>query len=154
MSFTYDFTTAPDISYVRLLIPDTVNTVAQPCIFQDDEINAFFTIQRLQFQSSMFFSGSAGRNLPNSPVSYLRVAAMAIDTIASNSARIGLIQQLLDVKLAPEKAAAALRAQAQAYRDTDDNAGAFFIIEQVSTGWAFVQRFWNQVQRQQGGGTF
>jgi hypothetical protein len=149
--FTYDFSTNPSVAYVRLLIADTVNTDAQPAIFSDSEINAFYVIQMSQFQSSMFFSGPAGRNLPSMPLSYLRVAALALDSLASNKARLSSITKLLDVSLSPEKAAAALRTQAQEYRTVDDESGAFVIIEQCSTQWAFVDRYWAQVQRQTGG---
>ncbi len=152
--FSYSFDSNPLVAYVRLLISDTVNTDANPAIFSDTEITAFYAIQQSQFQSSMFFSGPAGRNLPLSPVSYLRVAALALDSLASNKSRLSSITQLLDVHLSPDKAANALRAQAAEYRAVDDDAGAFSIIEQVTTGWAFEQRFWSQIQRQQGGGSF
>jgi hypothetical protein len=145
MAFTYDFTTAPLISYVRLLIPDT--DPANP-IFQDAEIQAFYFIQSQQFQSSMKYSGPAGQNLPSSPVSYLRVAALALGTLAGNSARLSAVIGLLDVKLDPSKASDMLRAQAAEYRAIDDDAGAFAIIEQCTTSWGFIDRYWSQVQRQ------
>jgi len=149
--FSYSFDTNPLVANVRLLISDTVNTDENPAIFNDDEINAFYRIQQSQFQSSMFFSGPAGRILPLTPVSYLRVAALALDSLASNKARLSSITKLLDVSLSPDKAALALRDQAKAYRETDDDAGAFCIYEQVSTCWSFRDRFWSQIQRQQGG---
>jgi hypothetical protein len=147
MSFTYDPTT--DLGKVRLLIPDTDST--NP-IFTDAEITAFFQIQQMQFQSSMFFSPPGGRNLPSSPVSLLRVAALAIGVIAGNQAKLSQITQILDVHLSPDKAAQQLREQAREYRCIDDEAGAFAIIEQCATGWAFSDRWWNQIQRQSGGG--
>lgn len=147
MSFTYDPTTP--LGKVRLLIPDTDSANV---IFSDQEITAFFEIQQMQFQSSMFFSPPGGRNLPSSPVSLLRVAALAIGVIASNQAKLSQITQILDVHLAPDKAAQQLREQAREYRTIDDEAGAFAIIEQCATGWAFSDRFWNVVQRQSGGG--
>jgi len=149
--FSYDFDTAPLVANIRLLISDTINTEENPAIFSDTEINAFYRIQQSQFQSSMFFSGPAGRNLPLTPVSYLRVAALALDSLASNKARLSSITKLLDVSLSPDKAALALRDQAKCYRETDDDAGAFAIYEQVTTVWSFRDRFWSQIQRQQGG---
>jgi hypothetical protein len=149
MSFSYQFGNNPQIDYVRLLISDTQELNH---IFEDSEISMAYSIQGAQFQSSMFFSPPAGRNLPSSPVSYLRVAALLLDSLASNKARLSSITQLLDVHLAPSVAAKALRDQAQAYRDTDDNSGAFMVIEQCPTTWAFQDRFWNQWQRQSGGG--
>ena len=150
--YTYDFDTNPQVAYVRLMIPDTVNTEEQPAIFNDNEINAFYRIQQSQFQSSMFFSGVAGRNLPSLPVSYLRVAALALDTLANNSAQLGIITKLLDVSLSPKDAAAALQSRADSLRKTDDESGAFVVVEQVNTVWGYLDRYWKQVQRQTGGG--
>ena len=145
MSFTYDFETAPLISYVRLLIPDTDS--ANP-IFQDAEIQAFYYLQQNVFQSSMRYSGPAGQYIPSSPVSYLRVAALAITTLANNSSRLASVIGLLDVKLDPSKAAEALRSAAAEMRAIDDDSGAFMIIEQCTTQWGFIDRYWSQVQRQ------
>lgn len=143
----------PPIDYVRVLVADTNEFNAdgqQAYIFSDQEIQMLTQINASTFQSSMFYSGPAGQFVPPSPPDYYRIAALALDSIASNKARLSSIQQLLDVKLDPSKAAAALQAQAQAYRDVSDNAGAFAIIEQVNDYWSFADRFWKQVQRQQG----
>lgn len=145
--FSYNTNPFDAVSYVRLLISDTES----PGIFSDEEINAFYAIQRAQFQSSMFYSYPAGQNLPAQPVSYLRVAALALDSLASNRARLSSITQLLDVHLDPAVASKSLRDQAADYREVDDNAGAISIIEQCTTTWGFRDRFWNQVQRQSGG---
>ena len=150
--FTYDFDTNLRVANVRLLISDTINTDAQPAIFSDTEINAFYNIQQSTFQSSMFFSGSAGRDLPYSPVSTLRVAALALDSLASNASRLSAITKLLDVSLSPKEAAVSLRDQAMQYRTTDDESGAMVLFEQATTVWGFAQRFWNQYQRQTAGG--
>ncbi len=149
MPFTYQFGANPQIDYPRLLISDTVDLNH---IFEDSEIEMAYSIQASFFQSSMFYSPPAGRNVPTSPVSYLRVAALLLDSLAANKSRLSSITQLLDVKLSPNVAAKSLRDQAQEYRDVDDSSGAFFIIEQCPTQWAFQDRFWNQVQRQQGVG--
>lgn len=149
MSFSYDLENNPAIAYVRLLIADT----SEPAIFSDEEITAAHRIQQATFQSSMLYSSSsAGRlNLPSSPVSYLRVAALLLDALASNKSRLSAITRLLDVSLSPEKAAASLREQAKQYRMTDDESGAFVIIEQCSTTWSFLDRFYKTVQRQTAG---
>lgn len=139
----------PTIDYPRLLIADT-DPLKQ--IFSDSEINSAYQIQASFFQSSQFFTPPAGRLVPQSPVSYLRVAALLLDSLASNNARLAGVIKLLDVQLDLSKAAQALRDQAKAYRDTDDNAGAFAIIEQCPTSWSISERFWAQVQRQQGTG--
>lgn len=143
--FTYQYGSNPAIDYPRLLISDTD---PEKPIFQDEEIEAFTALQALQFQSSMFYSGTGGVNLPSSPVSYLRVAALALDALATNKARLAGVSKLLDVDLDLAKAAQELRAQAKAYRETDDDAGAFAIIEQTPTTWAFQDRFWKTWQRQ------
>lgn len=139
--------TQPNIDYVRLLIPDT----ASPFIFQDSEILAFQSINRMQWQSASFYSGPGGLNLPQPPSNYFRAAALALNALAGNSSRLASVVQILDVKLSPDKAAAALRDTAQRYLDMDDNSGAFAIIEQVTTTWAWRDRWISQIQRQQGG---
>lgn len=147
MSFSYDFTNNPRVAYVRLLIPDTQQATA---IFSDEEIAAFYTIQGAQFQSSMLYSPPAGRTqLPDPPTAYLRVAALAIDSLANNAARLGQAIKVLDVSISA--AASELRKSAAALREIDDDAGAFAIIEQTPTTWAFTDRWWKQVQRQSGG---
>lgn len=150
MSFTYDLENNPLIAYVRLLISDTDSANA---IFSDEEITAAHRIQSSTFQSGMFYSSSAaGRaTLPSSPVSYLRVAALLLDALASNKARLSGVTKLLDVSLNVEKSAVALREQAQQYRTVDDESGAFVIIEQCTTGWTFLDRFYKTIQRQTAG---
>jgi len=153
MSFSYNFATAPLIANVRLLISDTINNPpSQPAIFQDEEITALYNIQQSTWQTSMFFSWPAGQTLPSNPVSTLRVAALALDALASNQARLASVLRILDVTLNPALASKALRDQANEFRTIEDNAGAFAIIEQCPTSWAFQDRFWKQVQRQASGG--
>ena len=147
MAFSYNFGANPQIDYPRLLIPDTDS--ANP-IFQDSEIMAFTAIQALQFQSSMFWTAPGGQNLPSSPVSYLRVAALAISAIANNSARLALFTKVLDVTMDPKSASAMLAARADDLRKIDDESGAFVIIEQCKTNSDLVDRFWKQWQRQTG----
>ena len=135
------------MAYVRLLIPDTQQATA---IFSDEEITAFYNIQGTQFQSSMLYSPPQGRQtLPDPPVSYLRVAALALDSLANNAARLGDAIRVLDVDI--RSAAKQLRESAKELRETDDNAGAFALIEQTPTQWAFQDRWWKQAQRQSGG---
>lgn len=145
--FTYQMGSNPAIDYPRLLIADT--DAAHP-IFDDSEITAATRLQACQFQSGMLYTGAAGANLPASPVSYLRVAALLLDAIASSKARLSGIAGLLDVRPQMDKAAAALRAQAAEYRQVDDDAGAFVLIEMCNNQWSFAERFWKQVQRQSG----
>jgi hypothetical protein len=145
-TYSYGYGANPAIDYPRLLISDT----AAPFVFADEEITAVTNIQALNFQSSMRWTAPAGQNLPSSPVSYLRIAAMLLDALAANKSRLSTIQQLLDVRLSGADSAIQLRTTAAEYRAVDDDAGAFAIIEQCSTEWAFRDRFWAQVQRQSG----
>jgi len=133
------------IDAVRLLIGDRDS--ANP-IFTDAEITLAYTIQGNVFQSAQFYSYPGGAYIPSSPVSYLRVAALLLDSLASSASRLAAVIQLLDVKLDSKSAAKALQDQAKTYRETDDDLGAIFIIEQCATDWAFRDRFWKQIQRQ------
>jgi len=145
MSFSYNYGANPPIDYVRLLISDTQATNH---VFEDQEIQSFAAITAGVWQSSMQYSGTLGvATLPTSPVNYLRTAALALDSLAANSSRLGGVIQILDVKLSVDKSAIALREQAAQYRQVDDDNMAFVIIEQVPTDWAFRDRFWAQVQR-------
>lgn len=148
MSFSYNYGSNPPLDYVRLLISDTVDLNH---IFEDSEITAFMNIQSLQFQSGMFYCWPNGANLPVTPVSLLRTAALALDSLAANKARLASIKQMLDVRLDSTDAAVQLRATAQEYRDVDDNSGAFAIIEMCWDLNSFRDRFWKQVQRMAAG---
>ena len=140
------------VDAIRALIADT--NPLRP-IFQDEEIMIFYRIQAATFQSSMYFSGIQGSvNLPQSPISYLRVAALALDAMASNKAYLASIKSIPDVTLNTANASSELMKKAAGYRQVDDESGAFVIIEQVCTTWAFTQRYWSQVQRQTGGGYY
>lgn len=145
MSFSYQFGSNPPIDYPRLLIMDTQDSGH---IFEDSEITMATNICALQYQSSMLYSGAQGANLPSSPVSYLRIAALLLDSVAANKSRLASISQLLDVKLDPARAAKELRDQAKRYREVDDDAGAMMIIEQVNNDWTLRDRYWKQMQRQ------
>jgi hypothetical protein len=45
-----------------------------------------------------------------------------------------------------------MMAQAAALRLAEDNSGAFAIVEQVTTSFSFIDRYWSTIQRQWGGG--
>ena len=137
------------VFFVRLLVPDT--SESSP-IFSDEEINGFMQINQAMWQSSMFYSYQNGAlNLPQTPSNFLRAAALALNSLAGNSARLASVVGLLDVKLSPAAAAKALQDTAQRYLDMDDNSGAFAIYEQCNTVWAFRDRWIAQLQRQTGG---
>lgn len=152
--FTFNGGANPPIDYPRIMVSDTQefgpDGTTPVYIFSDQEIAAMTRIVALQFQSAQFYSPPAGLNLPTTPVNYLRVAAGLCDAMVCNAARLSAFARILDVTLAPGKAAEFLMAQANAYREADDNSGAFFIVEQVNNPWNLYQRYWNQIQRQQG----
>ena len=144
------------IDFVRVLIPDTGGQSTLPnngFIFSDQEISAFATINQQQgWQAGFYFSAQLGRYLPTYPSNYFRAAALALNSLAGNQARLLAISSLLDVKQQSVKdVVGALQDTAQQYLDMDDNSGAFVFAEQCTTVWGFIDRFWNQVQRQTGG---
>ena len=145
MSFTYNLGANPVVDYPRLLIGDTQD---QNHIFEDEEIASATALQAATFQSSMLYSGPGGRSLPSQPVSYLRVAALLLDCLASSRSRLAGVTKLLDATVDIGKASDSLRKQAQQWREVDDNSGAFMIIEQCPTSFGFMDRFYKQVQRQ------
>ena len=148
MSFTYDLANNPSVAYIRLLIADTDE--ANP-IFSDEEITGAYAIAASVFQSGAFYSGIPGSGrttLPSSPVSYFRVAAVLLDALASNKARLAGVTKLLDVELSPAQAASALSKKADDYRKVDDESGAFVVIEQITTDWSSRDRFLKTVQRE------
>jgi hypothetical protein len=147
MSFTYDFTNAPDISNVRLLVGDTDPTTP---VFQDAEVMAALQAESSQGQ----IIGLAGYS-PNPPVRqlycYRRSAAWLLNALAANLSRLGsVISQLLDVKLAPGIASKELRSQAQALIDQEANSGQFAVSEMVQDQFSMRQRLNAMLLRQQG----
>jgi hypothetical protein len=147
---SWSYTPGTPVFYVRLLIPDTQESSP---IFQDEEINGFMQINQATWQSSMYYSYQGGsQQLPGTPSNFLRAAALALNSLAGNSSRLAAVTKLLDVQLNPAQAAKALQDTAQRYLDMDDNSGAFAIAEQVTTVWAFRDRWLAQLQRQTGGG--
>jgi hypothetical protein len=143
VSFTYDFTNAPDISTVRLLVSDTDSS--QP-IFQDDEVNAALNM----FSSQGIIIGLTGYCLAV-PVkqlySYRRAAAVLLNALAGNKARLGAIVGLLDVKLNAAQASAALKELAQSYIDQEQNDGYFAISEMVQDSFSMRERLWKMLYR-------
>lgn len=151
MAFTYDFSTNLILSQVRLLIPDTVNTPAQPAIFTDDEINQFINLESSQ---GLYVSGQAaptGSSVTVLPIIYSvrRAAALALDVIASKLARLAGIS-VLDVKLELQNASKAASDRAQSLRDEEARMGNFAIAEMVPTAFAARERIWSQLLRIEG----
>lgn len=152
MSFTYPSGNAV-FDLTRLLIPDTDS--AQP-IFTDDEINLFLNAESSQ---SLYVSAQAQATAFQGTSGYVPqiyspffAAALALDSLAGSRARLASVLQLLDVKLDASKAAAALKDQAQEYRQREIDRGSFAIAEQVTTVFQARERVWAQWLRLYGGG--
>lgn len=143
----------PQIDYVRGLVFDTNEFNAaggRGYIWSDQEILMYEQMQTYGFQSSQFYSFQMGQFIPPVPIDYYRVAGVMLMGLSANKAALSSIEKVLDVQVDASKAAAALQATAKNYFDMSDNIGAFAIIEQVNDYWSFSDRFWKQVQRQQG----
>lgn len=153
--FTYNGGQNPIPDYLRMMISDTQeylpDGVTPGYVFSDQEINTAVQIEASTFQSAQFYTPPGGIALPQGVVMpWRRIAATLIDCMVANKAKLASIKRILDVQLDSSDAAKWLQAQAKTYRDTDDNSGAIFIIEQVNNEWALYQRYWAQVQRQSG----
>lgn len=146
MSFSYAFGAAPQIDFPRFLVGDTVDAGH---IWEDQEILMGYTID-VAF-AIVPKNGMIATNYGGSPPSYRRAAANILDSLASNRSRLAGALQVLDIKLDLGKAATELRAQAQAFRDTEDNAGHFAIAEMVNDPQQARERIWKTWLRLYGG---
>lgn len=106
MSFTYDLTT--DIGMVRLLVPDRDQAVP---VFQDEEIAAFLSLEGGVY----------------------RAAAMALETVASDTAATLRVTRTLGLEVDGAKASDALLKRATALRgqaeSADQASGLFDVAE-------------------------
>lgn len=152
MSFTYNFGANPPIDYPRFLCRDTVEFLPngnRAYAFEDSEITMATNIVAAVWQSSMFFSGTAGVTpLSSPPTPWRRIGAMLLNGLASSSSKLSMITQILDVHMDASKAAEQLRADATELLRQDDEDGSLVIIEQVNDSFSFRDRWWNQWQRQ------
>jgi hypothetical protein len=118
-------------------------------IFQDSEIQ-----MALLMNTSSYLYASMGQFFGPPPVnvtSTLRAAALLLDSLASNKARLAAIVELLDVKLSADKAAIQLRAQAKEFRDLENNSGSFAIAEMVNDQFQARERVGRQFLRLEAG---
>jgi hypothetical protein len=159
VSFSYSLATTypstqPLIDYPRLLVSDTnqfqANGTSRAYVFEDSEILSMYSIVGNVYQSSMQYDFPNTIQVPATPVSYIRVAAYLLNSLAANKARLSGVIQLLDVKLSYKDATKALQDQAAAWLTLDDDTGAFAIIEQTQWGddASFMGRYFREVQRQ------
>jgi len=142
MPATYQFGANPPIDYPRMLIADT----GPNFIFQDSEIQAASNIIPVfVITPNGGFGQTQQANL--FPPSYYRIAAILLDSLASNKARLANTLKLLDINTDTSKAAQELRATAKEFRDIEDNSGAFAIVEMVPNNYAAYERVWKQLLR-------
>lgn len=140
-SYSYQYGSNPPVDYPRLLVADTGPT---NWIFADQEILAMSQIQTI---SCFVMQGPAGVSSTFGTASYLRTAAGLLDSIASNKARLAGALKVLDIGIDTTKVAAALKEQAQAYRDQEENNGAFAMVELVYDAFTARERTWKQFLR-------
>lgn len=143
--FTYNFNTAPLLSQVRMLVPDTV----APGIFSDDEVNQAIWLESAQ---GTYASGQAVPNgLPLSNTvqvySVRRAAALLVDILANNWGKLAVIEQMLDVRINGPASAKALGDRAESLRKTEANSGAFAIAEWVLDPFSAQERVYKQMLR-------
>ena len=150
MSWTYNPGNPGPVDYVRFLIADT--DILHP-IMQDEEINnaLFLTSTQGLYQNSALYATGQITTPTVQVYSVWYAAAACLDAMASNKSYLASVQQLLDVRLDASKAAAALRAQAKEYRQREDDAAHFCIIEQITTAFQARERWWAQLLRVEGG---
>lgn len=156
MAFTYHFCdgTNDRIDFIRAMIADTVDVNPEGVVhtWEDSEIEGFYRMVGMVWQSSMQYSGTMGvANLPSPPVSIFRVAAAMLDAQACNGAKLAGALELLDAKVNLSDGANLFHQQAAAMREIDDNSGSFAIVEQTNTIFAYRDKFWAGWQRQIGG---
>lgn len=144
--FTYDFSSQPLLSQVRMLVPDTDPDNA---IFSDDEVNQAIYIESSQglYASGQAVPGGSPVVGPAQVYSIRRAAALLIDCIAGSNAKLAIIESMLDVKLNGANASEALHALANGLRETEANSGAFAIAEWVVNNFAAQERVWKQQLR-------
>lgn len=75
---------------------------------------------------------------------------MALDVIASNKAKLSIIEQILDVKLNPNASTKALRDQAEALREQERTLGSVAIAEMVVDSFSARERWLAQFLRLEG----
>ena len=149
MSYTYpsgEF----NFDTTRLLIPDT----EAPFIFKDDEIEKFLYLESSQglYVSGQAAPSAASRTVVPQIYSVRRAAALALDVIASRLSQQGALEQLLDVKLNCNAAAAEARKRAEGLRQQEAELGSFAIAELVTTAFSARERTYAQLLRIEGGG--
>ena len=146
MSFSYQFGANPTIDWPRLLISDTTEFAADGItrvyIFEDAEISTVYTM----IQGFAITGKGTFQRTPSARF----VAATLLDSLASDRARLGGALRVLDIEVDLGKASQALRDQAKALRDAENNDGSFAITEVGWDQFARKERLWAQIERLSG----
>ena len=144
MSFTYDWTVAPEIAALRLMVGDTDST--KP-IFDDSEIQGALTINSSQ-NIIVGLSGYYPPQLTGNVYSYGRAAAMLLNGLSATKAQVVAVK-VLDVSVSPQAASTALKALGQSYIDQEISAGYFSVAEMGQDPFWMRERLWKMLYRQQ-----
>lgn len=123
MTFTYDPTT--DIGKVRLIVPDKVE---DDSFFTDEEIEALLTVE----------------------TGWRRAAALALETIASDSAMVLQVIKIQNITTDGSKVAQSLLTRAKNLREQADSSEAeddpaFDIAEVIRDNFGYRQKIYNDV---------
>lgn len=146
LSFTYQFGANLQIDAPRFLVADTISASH---IFEDSEIVMAYTIDSVGFFAASSSSSGNIRSSVGTP-SYRRVAAVLLDALGSNKARLSAALEVLDIKINPGAAASALLKQAQYFRDLEADSGTFAIAEVVTDVFSWRTRVWSSWFREFG----
>lgn len=144
MAFTYDWTTAPEIAALRLMVGDTDSSAP---IFQDEEITGALTMNSSQ-NIIVALSGYWPPKLSGQVFSYGRAAAMLLNGLSASKARL-IVTKVLDVSVTPETASKALKDLGQSYIDQEVSAGYFAVAEMGQDSFWLRERLWKMLYRQQ-----
>lgn len=152
MAWSYDWQANPTAAAVRLMVADTDSSAP---IFSDEEIAGALQFTSAQgaglYISSMFASTGAAQAMTNQVQAPRLAAAMLLESLASDKARLASVTRLLDVEMKPYEASKGLREQAKCLREAEENSGSFAIAEMVSGQFQARERTFKQFLRIYGG---
>jgi hypothetical protein len=145
-TFTYGYGSNPAIDAPRFLVADTVE---EGHIFADEEI--MMTANLISPMLAIVPTGGGQTSFSGVPASYRFTAALMLEALAGNKARLASALKILDITVDTTKAAAALRDTAKTLRDSEINDGSFAIAEQCTDQFSARERLWKQLVRLQNG---
>ena len=145
MAFTYDWTNAPTIAQLRMMVGDTASGPPPLPIFQDDEIQGALNANNAQ----NLIVGLSGYFVPvNQIYSFGRAAALLLNSINATKARI-VVSKALDVDISPAAASRALKELAAQYIEQEISQGHFAVAEMGVDQFWYRERLYNMLLRSQ-----